>query len=75
MKTGDTEANKVLERLLKLEDGDLRNCLGIAIEYHDHPTIKGKQNYPQGNRLMDQLKLALDEAELLNRSRRRELGT
>jgi hypothetical protein len=61
MEVGDTQASSLLEQLLALQDGDLRATLGIAQEYQDHPSIAGKTGIPAGNRLMMQLRMALDE--------------
>jgi hypothetical protein len=62
-RSGKTEANRILERLLALSDGDLRNAIGVALEYKDHPSILGNAAMPAGNRLLTQLRLALHECE------------
>jgi hypothetical protein len=60
-RTGQTVANKVLEELLTLPDGDLRNALGIAQEYADHPDVAAKPNMPAGKRLLIQIRFGLQE--------------
>ena len=62
-RTGQTAANEILERLLALPDGDLRNALGIAVEYADNPAIAGVQAMPAGKRLMIQIEFGLSEVE------------
>jgi hypothetical protein len=60
-RTGRTEANALLERLLALSDGDLRNVLGAALEYADHPSIVGVSGLPAGKRLIMQVELGFSE--------------
>jgi hypothetical protein len=54
------EATTILQRLLRLSDSDLRNALGIALEYSDKFHGKGG---PPGNRFMEQIKFGLAEVE------------
>ena len=63
MRTGDTEADKILDRLLAVPDADLKNVLSTAKEYMDHPSFKGVLGIPAGKRLLMQIKLALGEYE------------
>jgi hypothetical protein len=65
---GHTEANKVLERLLALPDGDLRNALGIAREYYDNSAVAGVQGLPAGKRLMIQIEFGLQEMEAVRKA-------
>lgn len=65
MNSNDTIAVQTLESLLALDDGKLRNTLGIAIEYADHPSILNAPSMPAGGRLLRMLQLALDEAKSL----------
>lgn len=62
MKTGNTEANRILAQLLALTDGDLRAVLTAAVAYGEHPSIRGQQNYAAGTRLADQIRMALEAA-------------
>lgn len=60
---GHTEANRILDRLLALPDGDLRNALGAAKEHADNPAVAGVLNMPAGKRLLIQIQFGLDEIE------------
>jgi hypothetical protein len=57
---GHTQANRVLDELLAMNDSDLRNALGIAREYADHPSILGV-GIPAGNRLLIQVEHGIKE--------------
>ena len=49
--TKRTHANKVLDQLLALDDGTLRNVLSVAQEYSGTPAIHD-QSMPAGQRLL-----------------------
>lgn len=55
-----TAANRALDELLELAPNDLQNVLGIAREYSDHPSFRGRSG-PAGTRLLRQIEMALEE--------------
>lgn len=61
-----TEANRILDTLLSMSDSDLRNTIGIAREYADHPKILGV-GIPAGNRLLRQIQWGIEEMQRVQR--------
>lgn len=60
-RSGHSIANRLLDQLLALPDGDLRNVLGVAREYTDNPSIAGAKALPAGKRLIQQIEFGLNE--------------
>jgi hypothetical protein len=63
MKVGATQANRVLDQLLGMGEGDRVNVLSVAREYADSPSVRG-MSMPAGTKLIRQLEFALAELKL-----------